>query len=256
MQIDNTLNSKRFASLFVHDFQIYNKRSLITISSAIIGMSILLYVLSYMISVIYIENTSLKGEVSGIMAITSLLCLILTAQSHKYYFKPSIASSQIMLPTTQLEKFLQKLLQTLVVNPVILFTIIFLCYIVMTLLLGVSYSESVWATSSISSYFNNIILYCFMHSIYFFGSVIFRRKAFNKVTLALILILVLISSTIAANMKEFIIGNDFYLNTEINDFGITVPQWISYLKTITIVSLTILFWWLSWIKFKKLQITK
>lgn len=259
MQIDNTFNSRRFANLFILDFQVYNKRSLIAFSSAIIGMSILTYVLTYMNGVIYVDNSSIQLDMSWITAITSLLCLILTAQSHKLYFKPNIASSQIMLPATKLEKFLQKLLQTLVVNPLILFTVIFLSYIVMAHILGVNFSEDLWNTTSISTHLNKIMFYCFMHSIYFFGSIIFRRKVFNKITLALILLMALISSTIAENMKniiEFITGQDFYSYTDINDFIKIIPQWISFLKTITIVSLTILFWWLSWIKFKKLQITK
>lgn len=191
---------------------------------------------------------------------TLIFCMVFVSTAFKKYFQKGYASASLMLPVAQSEKFAFALIFNNIIVPLVL----------VGLASAVAYGWAMaydieWLFINIPprAFFDAAMGTCIYMSMFFYGSIFFRRNQFLYTLLSLFAI-----STVLGYMgylfMEWMIWwqpDLTWLKDWLKDIfkGWSNDEVISMVRTVGEVVGVLFFmfmWRLSWVRFRKLQITK
>ena len=218
---------------------------------------------------LYIANTFPRiSEIRGFCGMTAFLIWAYTiSRSFRFYFKPSTASFQFMLPASRSEKFTFAILSNIVVVPLILALLFLINDYVWVEVTGqngifdqlITFPQSwdgekyVFESPFQFKYFWNfylpVIMVYFFVSIFFLGSVVFRRHQ-----LFYTLIFLFVSGTFLSILNKIISPFTISVMTRLRD-SIEL-NWGLFIMSLVFTVMTAVNIYLAWRRFSKIQITK
>lgn len=246
--MNNQFSFSRLGDLFRLDFG-FNKRKLLVIITCLVGLSIFFYTIDLLK---YLNYQSLYGDVTinvkssfeSVKMVVQLAWIVLCSQSFLGYFHGGRASAMLMLPATPAEKFLQRFFQTLLVNLVLLYSSLIVVYLLWSLVVGTAPD---WSTLLCHDFVHWALFIGLSHSVYFFGSTVFRRHAFWFTSLIIMGVSILSSVVIGIYFAQ---SSNYFVMVNFDIWRLD-----AYIYSLAPVVM-LLFWWLSWLRFKKNQITR
>ena len=235
--------------------------------------TVLMYLLYLNISISQLGNW--MDIASGVCSMAAFLIWIYTiSRSFRFYFKPSTASFQFMLPASRSEKFILAFVSNMIVVPLILGLILVLNDYVWAEITGqVGFLEKFFEIQTMISqswdgtesiflkYFwcfcFAFIMLCLLVSVYFLGSVVFRRYQFLYT-----LIFLFVSYNLLGVLVKIIARIETVRHMTEEPVLVSTP-WLSWLLekhgAVFSLFLTAVFAgiiYLAWRRFSRIQITK
>ncbi|MBR6346419.1 MAG: hypothetical protein IKR69_03425 [Bacteroidales bacterium] len=133
--MNNTFNGGRFLNFFLYDIKSIGRRHAFA-AMMLGGAGLVLYAISVVLSLVFSQKWGTPPEPARwvVFSFASLAFVFYQTQTYGFLTEKRASSAYLMLPASNLEKFLSMMLNTLIVLPVLFFGMYFLIDWVLSLL--------------------------------------------------------------------------------------------------------------------------
>ena len=182
------LDINRFGFMLKHDLGKYWKRVLLIIGGAFVIVTLISLLLYAVGDLHFIAH---EGHTVFFPAILFWLGLFLVSFSFKDLYEDSERSFYLNLPASYLEKYLSKLILTLLVLPIVIFVMYYFYAFFYDNALAIFTNAEVNYFTLFSNNFIGVptsfdyfLMFLVIHSVFFIGAITFRKLAFIKTLLS------------------------------------------------------------------------
>lgn len=251
--MNNKFSLKRFGQFACAEFKANNKQFIMSILTIIIIM-IVGYIFYYTIN----DNIrSLVGPIVFSGGVAMFGSFLFASTAFKKYFNRNKNVETIMIPAARSEKFTYQYLLNVIAMPILLSIAVLVCYVLASVLLGLNMnfeSPEIFIASALGQICNL--------SIFFLGSIIFRRNAFILTCLSIGGLIVSIT-IIAVATQDWIVWD--YIKNLLEPFFEYLSKNCSMDQIRTIILnlsnagsliVTAIVTFIAWKKFKTIQTSK
>lgn len=249
----NRFSMSRF-QLVLKRYVALNQRTWLIGFLCVAGFLLAIAVLPTMSSMFSVERPGFIAVRELTLSLYTLGGLILTSMIFNEVHSPTKAFQFLTLPSTTLEKLSAAWFSGTVVYTVVSIISIVVLSVLIELIKGVN--TGLWTPFNVFNPFtadviSTVLGFFFYQSIFLLGAVYFKKNNFIK-TLLVIIVFVL-GTIFILNIGLLIFGlsqnQDFFVNIQLG-----AQQWITPLKYILGIGLTLFFIWLSYLQLKNKQV--
>ena len=251
-------NLERFFNVFKRDLFFQYKGAIITIST-ILGIYFLVELISYAAS----------GSTDVILFANGLFIagIIASSMSFNEFHDKTKSTASLTYPASTAEKFLSKWSITTVVYILAALIIYFIFSALMKGVITLIFGDGPGLFNPLDIHIWQVIAgYLWVHSIFFFGAAFFKKAAFIKTLLAVILTAIVISlfAGLVAGAMFFGVIRDVIINAAWGNFSLSMAElpgmlrFGGFLETLSTVlfgyCLPAALWVLSYLRFREIEV--
>lgn len=251
--VNNQFSMSRFL-LVLKRYVALNQRTWLIGFLCVAGFLLAIAVLPTMSSMFSVDRPGFVAVRGLTLSLYTLGGLILTSMIFNEVHSPTKAFQFLTLPSTTFEKLLAAWFSGTVVYSVISLISIVILSVLIEVIKGIN--TGAWTPFNVFNPFtadviSTVLGFFFYQSIFLLGAVYFKKNNFIK-TLLVIIVFVL-GTIFILNIGLLIFGlsqnQDFFMNIQLD-----AQQWITPLKYILGIGLTLFFIWLSYLQLKNKQV--
>jgi hypothetical protein len=253
MELSGYLNPKRLLSLFKIEF--FNNRKIYLLSNGIVAVLFLFF------NTFFTHNSRYSGEFYSMINVSLLIGIILTSSTFAGLHENDRAVQYFLLPASVEEKLIVKLLFTSVVY----FCTTSVFFVMALFVSGIIRSGISGIPDILFNPFNFSIIkvlsgYIFFHSIYFLGSLLFKKNSLIKTTLSFIAfsigVLVLLRISIFGLSASFQIISFGIMNffNEFNKLSYDSGNGFKFILKISVYLIPVALYLMSYFKLKSIEV--